>query len=143
MTETALETHETTKSDNLPHSSQTTQDTPITQASGHETSNDAHVVYTPDIDEARGYYDPSCASRFHGLFSNPDRRNADYAKLSREIHAEFDRMIETVRHKAWQEGHETGWMDAMESVQSDTMTSRLLAGMTPNPYENHETKETK
>ena len=143
MTETALGTPGNPKSDNLPHSSQTTQDTPITQASEHEASNDTHVVYTPDIDEARGYYDPSCASRFHGFFSNPDRRNADYAKLSREIHAEFDQMIETVRHNAWEEGHERGWMDAMESVQSDTMTSRLLAGMTPNPYENYETKETK
>ena len=35
MTETALGTYENAKSNNLPHSSQTTQDTHITQASGH------------------------------------------------------------------------------------------------------------
>jgi hypothetical protein len=142
MTETALGTPSNTKSNNLPHSRQTAQDTPITQASGHETSNDAHVVYTPSVEDAKIHYS---TNRFNAdNINDPDCTIENYLLDTEYIYdPEFDRMIEQVKHKAWQEGHETGWMDAMESVQSDTMTSRLLAGMTPNPYENHETKETK
>jgi hypothetical protein len=127
--------------DNLSDSARKEQETTITQASehsAHESTNDKHVVYTPSVDEVRKYYDPSIAGRFKTFFSNPKRRNEDYAELSEEINAEFDRMLETVRHDAWEEGHETGISD--ETVLATPLG--VLYGVTPNPYEKYETKET-
>ena len=49
--------------------------------------------YMPSVDEVRKYYDPSIAGRFKTFFSNPKKRNEDYAELSEGINAEFDRWL--------------------------------------------------
>ena len=116
--------------DNEPDQDRKPQEETVTQASGHEAPNDTRMVYTPSIKVGRNAW-------IYYMSEHP----YDSDEHKRRYAAEFDRMLETVRHNAWEEGHETGLSDEKRTVLANPLG--VVYGVTPNPYKNYEPKETK
>jgi superfamily II DNA/RNA helicase len=109
-----------------------------TPRTGHtEAAGRQNEAYTPTTEEVRSHY---AAHRLVTLEGDDNDLPTSYVvrRLDQVYGPEFDRWLRKVKAEAWYEGHQRGWMDAMESVQADTAVSRALAGFSPNPYESEE-----
>lgn len=94
-----------------------------TEAAGRQNE-----VYTPTTEEVSLHY---AAHRLVTLEGNDNDLPTSYVvrRLEQVYGPEFDRMIESVRHKAWAEGAEFGWYRGWDDISLEPED---------NPYESEE-----